>query len=1013
MESLHALFAPGALLRDSDHDGIADGVAARFTVSGGLPVWAGAMDLAARLGLEATGLTLPLVGGTGERLVRMGPGLAPAETGLIVLASGGELLVTGPDDEAVRQALQYLAARYPYLGAIGGAVVPEEAMGLQIGAQGVSACLLGDGWVPAAEPDTVEPLKGEASDSLSDLTELTDLYKGIDTIQIDPDLGEEELASLVDLAARIGVERSRLSFPVALLPGEQRGGSTLRAALGEGSIRLDEGGVLVGGLRAIRYLAGGDLAGLRRRVEAPPAPPQEVLETELSYQDEGEVERFRQLWRERVRPALEPGRSISVDLRLSEPAAVRQALREELLAELPPGSTVQVRSCFKQGFHWIEEEVLPSLRRVEGVSRIELAFRRFVPRVPAGDPVLDMEIRWLQECYPADLLLARELGLETEAITFTMAEEGPTYRLTAYDSLGQPIWQGALEAVSGSRRYLDRFPERGWVHPPTGGLWVDGSYVARIETDVERLWRWYQGSVLPALRSSVVRRHGESPALEAQPLFGTLHFEAWLSEDDRRLELREEMISPLDALHEDLYFVTLDYMATWGRVLHGSPFGAPGTILPFIHQCVGQAPHAAVRLTWRPPAAAPARPVITGLTVDEDGEPASVLLADGRTIELGETPPTPLEQVVPDQAVTLDRVIGPDQLPAQLAYLRSLPGVRVWQAGASYMGRPCYAIELRLPVPEAIQPPAKASAMKPVLLINARHHANEVSSTNAVLRLVERAAKGDAELAGYLRGVNIVINPLENMDGAATHYAMMQEHPTWKLHSARFNAVGLEFYGEYVNPETPYGEARVLQELFASYGPDVLLDDHGVPSHEWLQPFAGYSSAPYFRVAYWLPNALLYGIFRDLDPGQYPEHVTGTEALRTILTRRVRENQEVYDWNQAWLKTYQKWGVSWVPEKFPEEIHDGMICYTWPAWADTFSVRFPETCLIDWVTEVPDETAQGEQLRLTIAAHLEGDLASMEFLAAHPQPVERRARVTAGGVCWTVGRTRPFRMRQG
>ncbi|MDB4897961.1 MAG: hypothetical protein JWN15_4223, partial [Firmicutes bacterium] len=62
IDSLYGLFAPGALLRDADGDGIVDGVAARLQVTGGVPVWAGVLDLAARLGLESTGLSLPLTG---------------------------------------------------------------------------------------------------------------------------------------------------------------------------------------------------------------------------------------------------------------------------------------------------------------------------------------------------------------------------------------------------------------------------------------------------------------------------------------------------------------------------------------------------------------------------------------------------------------------------------------------------------------------------------------------------------------------------------------------------------------------------------------------------------------------------------------------------------------------------------------------------------------------------------------------------------------------------------------
>jgi hypothetical protein len=181
-----------------------------------------------------------------------------------------------------------------------------------------------------------------------------------------------------------------------------------------------------------------------------------------------------------------------------------------------------------------------------------------------------------------------------------------------------------------------------------------------------------------------------------------------------------------------------------------------------------------------------------------------------------------------------------------------------------------------------------------------------------------------------------------------------------------------------------------------------------VPSHEWLQPFAGYSSAPYFRISYWLPNALLYGIFRALDPEQYPHQVAATEGLRAELTARVRQSPEVFEGNQQWLATYQKWGVDWLPERFPLQLHDQMICYTWPASPHAFSVRYPQTCVVDWVTEVPDETAQGDHLRLTAEAHLAAHFASLQFLARHPQPRVSSARSEGGRIHRQVGRQRPF-----
>lgn len=1025
---LHALFSPGMLLRDSDSDGIADGVAASLEVAGDLQSWAGAVDLAARLGLESTGLTLPLVGGRGEFLVRIGPGLplpgglTLPETGLGLVAAGPgrTLTVTGADGSGARLAAQYLAARYPYLNRVGHgeAVVPEGATAILVGKAGAIACRVDGSWQELSACGESSGDQAVASAPAPDwrpLASLDQLFVDRDavTIRLTPELTLEENSALVDLAARFGVEASSLRFPVALLPGET-GDPGLAVSVvpsgGDPRITLTEAGISACGVAALNWLATTPVLTVLRTAQWSAAPPpEEEPFTELVYGGEWEVDRFWRVWREAVLPTLDPGRPAVVDLRLSEPAAVRQRIREDLLAALPTGSAVHVRSCFKQGLHWIMEEVIPELKRVGPVARIQLQFRRFTGKAPAGEQMLEMPIRWLQECYPADSLLALEVSLKESDVAFAMAEEGPTYRLTAYNAEDEPVLEMTYEADTGLRRYLDAFPDRGWVHPPTGSLTVNGRSFGPIPTDAECFWDWYQATVLAAVRDLVTGQFGEKPDPGAQPFFGTLRLAVRMSEEDRRLGIREEHISPLDALHEDLYFVTLDYMATWGRAIHDKPFGAPGMILPLVSGGEGRAPEARVTLTRRRPAAPVSDPApVVGVTFGSDGSVAVVELAGGRTVTVPAPDLTPLDEADPVGDILLHEVIGPDQLPGGLAYLRTLPGIRVWQAGVSYLGRPCYALEVRLPVPEQIVPAAKSSAFKPVLLINARHHANEVSSTNAALKLAQRAALGDPELSAFLRRVTVVINPLENMDGAATHFALMAEHPTWKFHAARFNAVGLEYYGQYTDPRTPYTEARVLQELFRQYLPDILLDDHGVPSHEWLQPFAGCSSAPYFRVSYWLPNALLYGIFRVLDREHHPHQVAATEALRAVLTRRVQTAPELYRWNQRWLEIYRKWGTDWVPEKFPVELHEGMICYTWTAGPHAFSARYSDTCVVDWVTEVPDETAQGDHLRLTAEAHITAHLACLEFLAAHDQPVERTAVEDGGAIRWRVGRRRPF-----
>ena len=55
------------------------------------------------------------------------------------------------------------------------------------------------------------------------------------------------------------------------------------------------------------------------------------------------------------------------------------------------------------------------------------------------------------------------------------------------------------------------------------------------------------------------------PLPDKQPFHRDLDVEVWMSEPDFRIGVDEELISSLESLHEDLYFVTLDFFDALGR----------------------------------------------------------------------------------------------------------------------------------------------------------------------------------------------------------------------------------------------------------------------------------------------------------------------------------------------------------------------------------------------------------------------------------------------------------------
>ena len=98
--------------------------------------------------------------------------------------------------------------------------------------------------------------------------------------------------------------------------------------------------------------------------------------------------------------------------------------------------------------------------------------------------------------------------------------------------------------------------------------------------------------------------------------------------------------------------------------------------------------------------------------------------------------------------------------------------------------------------------------------MNARHHANEISSTNAALALVWELAATEWGRAA-LKRVNVAVVPLENADGVATLEALLPGAADHKLHAARYNALGVEWYGDYFLTRPRFPEARVKPAALA------------------------------------------------------------------------------------------------------------------------------------------------------------------------------------------------------
>ena len=705
---------------------------------------------------------------------------------------------------------------------------------------------------------------------------------------------------------------------------------------------------------------------------------------------------------------------------VSKPSAMRRAFKAALEKELRVKGyrpRLAVLNAYKAGLSWLLEVVQPELKRMRAIGRLELAFQPF----SAGPGTLEMGSRFLQEIYPGPDLIARSLGWPPEKIRLV---KRPTlrdaYRVRAWDPQQRLVLEKGFSPRWAELPYLPGRPSLGRVHPACGGVLLsqDGRVILDrpIATDREMFWRIFQERWLPAIEAAMASRLKEGDRRPPSVFWEDLRVVVAIDESDDRLGLGAERVAPMEALHEDLYFVLLDFFKVFAqekgldadvqfgrifpRVIAVAPKGAPTATL------------AARPLPPQPRAAErPARSGVTvqsfginagrvelGLTVstttphseegrvlcriarawDHDLQPS----ADGNGFFLKLSRPRssgspPRSQVV-CAAPPLNRLIPLSEVEAWVRRLGVLPNIRAWRAGATWRGRPVWALEAVSGGDGRYVSCARMRLVKPTLLLNARHHANEVSSTNAALHLFWELG-ATAWGRRMLRTVNAAALPLENADGVATLEALLPGAEDHKLHAARYNALGVEWYGDYFLEQPRFPEARVKPLLWRRWLPLLVLDAHGVPSHEWDQPFSGYAPGRFQQ--FWIPRAFIYAIMPFIDQISHPGHGPAREISR-VMARAIGAVRDIQKLDRELKDRYARYARSWDPEVFPPVGRRGLTVL--PSEKRlvglNFGVqRFPVT-VSEIVTEVTDEVVSGRLLELCAQAHLAAAKALLEWL---------------------------------
>ncbi len=250
---------------------------------------------------------------------------------------------------------------------------------------------------------------------------------------------------------------------------------------------------------------------------------------------------------------------------------------------------------------------------------------------------------------------------------------------------------------------------------------------------------------------------------------------------------------------------------------------------------------------------------------------------------------------------------------------------------------------------------------------------------------------------------------MENVDGTAIHYSLQRDNPNWKLHVARFNHLGNEFAHEYFHTDTIHTEAMAFTRIFERFLPDIVVDDHGVPSHEWDQQFSGYTSPAY--KGFWLPRSLLYGYFWYITEDSYRSNYALNKKLEDAIANAVGADEEMVAWNNEWAARFEKYAHGWLPKLFPADYYKGMINYwigyPYRPWFYYVAYSFPWITSISYTSEVADETAQGDYLALCAKTHLTHDLATLKLFASARCIYEQSWQIGDDGIQVKCIRSRP------
>ncbi len=809
------------------------------------------------------------------------------------------------------------------------------------------------------------------------------------------------------------------------------------------------------------------------------------------------------LIREKVKALDSSKKPLKISLGLSESPQVREKLKKKIEILLKENNInnfeIDVLSAYKQGFFWLLEKVLPSLIG-KNISRLTIRFAEEREDLSQLKRFYSEHVRWLQELYPGDEILSKELHLPLEKIEFEMRrEKEPVYEILAYDESNSLFSKQAFSPRKKEISYLKILPEWGKVTLTTGWIKMErGSEVLLdmpLKCDLEKFWDYYQEEILSSVYSYIMKKTGNEPTFSKQPYFKRLLLEMWFSEPDYRLGLDEEIVSSLESLHDEVYFDTLDFLRGITEIEleesemteDTSRYSAPGNILPLIHPSSEggkgkikvtfedfEASIPELRFQWKvkgqdevnrkiifPSLKAKSLRIpyfiyngkeeridnfLIELELEKEADYLTLLdiidscrqLLDKSSIqntfaypklnslilkikykELEKEERIPVffnevKEKIPswpepkEEIVSTDKILSPETCLDIAHRLSGYKNIQTYIAGLSYENRKIPVLEIFTPSEKYVSL-ARLITFKPTLYLSARQHANEVSSTNYVLKLAELLAR-DKSYEEYTKKINFVFQPLENPDGAALAYELQKLTPFHSLHAGRYSSLGMDI-GTQVGASRPLlPEAAVRKNLYNRWLPDIYLNLHGYPSHEWVQQFSNYS--PYLFRDYWIPRGW-YAYYRALTLPLYERWKEAGEELQKFIISEMAAEERIKESNRKFYDRYFRWASRWQPHLDYLELYKGVNLYAKRRSSQESKLTSrSQMTFVEETPELMDETAHGAWLDFLSEQGISYLRAHLKYLALAKYEIVRIDEEIQDRIQIQFSRSRPGKIQK-